>query len=175
MEVVAPVDATTLLSKIEQHIHPGTIVWSDIWAACNGVQHPTPVAQHQTVNHTIEFVDSVTSIYTRTYSHIGTVFRGKLSMWKAATTSCSVPTLMSSSVWLEHHGTTALCSLYQDVGLLYPVWSTTLEDTWFFQLIISRTLGRPSNEYHVVSMFTFRTLLPSGIAWHALIVRRVIE
>ena len=49
MELVASCDAATLLPIIQRHVHPGTIVWSDMWAAYNNVQHLPPVAQHQTV------------------------------------------------------------------------------------------------------------------------------
>ena len=49
MELVAQRDAATLLPMI---------VWSDMWAVYNNVQHIPAVAQHQTVNHSIEFVNS---------------------------------------------------------------------------------------------------------------------
>ena len=39
MELVAQWDAATLLPIIQQHIRPGTIVWSDMWAAYNNIQH----------------------------------------------------------------------------------------------------------------------------------------
>ena len=46
MQLVAQRDAATLLPIIQQHVRPGTIVWSDMWAAYNRVQHLPPVAQH---------------------------------------------------------------------------------------------------------------------------------
>ena len=49
MELVAQQDAATILPIIQQHVCPGTIVWSVMWAAYNRVQYLPPVAQHQTV------------------------------------------------------------------------------------------------------------------------------
>jgi hypothetical protein len=78
MELVAQRDAITLLPIIQRHVHPGTIVWSDIWAAYNNVQDLPPVAQHQTVNHSIEFINSATGVHIprgggvgNTSNHIG--------------------------------------------------------------------------------------------------------
>ena len=42
VELVAQRDAATLLPIIQQHVRPGTIVWSDMWTANN----VPPVAQH---------------------------------------------------------------------------------------------------------------------------------
>ena len=48
MELVAQWDAATLLPIIQQHVHPGTVIWSDMSAAYDGVQHLPSVAQPQT-------------------------------------------------------------------------------------------------------------------------------
>ena len=58
-------DAATLLPIITQHIRPGSIVWSDQWAAYRRVQTLTPAAQHQTVNHSIEFINPTTGVHTQ--------------------------------------------------------------------------------------------------------------
>ena len=65
MELVASCDAATLLPIIQRHVCPGTIVWSDMWAAYNNVQHLPPLAQHQMVNHSIEFVNSTIGVHTQ--------------------------------------------------------------------------------------------------------------
>ena len=65
MEPVASCDDATLLPIIQRHVHPETVVWSDMWAAYNNVQHLPPVAQHQTVNHSIEFVHSTTGVHSQ--------------------------------------------------------------------------------------------------------------
>ena len=58
MEIVDQQDAAMLLPIIQQHINPGTTVWSDMWAAYNGVAELPGVAAHQTVNHSIQFSKS---------------------------------------------------------------------------------------------------------------------
>ena len=53
MQVVPRRDAATLLPIIQQHLHPGTEVHSDEWAAYRQVQQLPPVTQHLTVNHSL--------------------------------------------------------------------------------------------------------------------------
>ena len=55
-------DASTLLPIIQRHIGPGTRIWSDQWAAYNGLNGLG--YQHETVNHTIQYVDPVTGVHT---------------------------------------------------------------------------------------------------------------
>ena len=69
MEVVPRRDAATLLPIIVQHVKPGTEVWSDEWAAYNGVSTLPGVSAHRTVNHSLHFKDPVTGVHTE---HIGT-------------------------------------------------------------------------------------------------------
>ena len=64
MEIVDQRDAATLLPIIERHINPGTIVWSDGWAAYNRVAGLPGVAGHQTVNHSIQFINPRTGVHT---------------------------------------------------------------------------------------------------------------
>ena len=71
MELVAQRDAATLLSVLQRHVRPGTIVWRDMWAAYNNVQHLPPVTQHQTMNHSVCRVCQV-SHWGHTSSRIGT-------------------------------------------------------------------------------------------------------
>ena len=58
MELVDSRDAATLLPIIQAHVHPGTIIWSNCWAAYNNVHLLPPVQSYSSVNHSIEFVDS---------------------------------------------------------------------------------------------------------------------
>lgn len=65
-EIIDQRDAATLLPIIRDHILPGTIVWSDMWAAYNAVGALPGVAGHDTVNHSVQFVNLVSGAHTNT-------------------------------------------------------------------------------------------------------------
>ena len=122
MQIVPQRDARTLLPIIRQHVRPGTIVRSDEWWAYNRVQQLNPVA-HQTVNHSITFVDPVTGVHTQNAKSYWNQVKTKFKCMKG------VHELMLSSyldefMWRERHGKTAsaeLQSLCRDIALRYSV------------------------------------------------------
>ena len=59
MEIVDQRDAATLLSIIRDHTLPCTTVWSDMWTTYNAVGALPGVAGHDTVNHSVQFVNPV--------------------------------------------------------------------------------------------------------------------
>ena len=69
---VAQRNAATLLPIIAQHVRPGTVVYSDEWAAYNTLATTTGNT-HLTVNHSLHFVDPLTSAHTQ----------GVESMWSS--------------------------------------------------------------------------------------------
>ena len=56
MQIVARRDAATLLPIIQQHVAPGTTVWSDEWAVYARINTLPNVSRHSVVNHSIQFV-----------------------------------------------------------------------------------------------------------------------
>lgn len=47
------------------HLQSGTIVHSDEWSAYHRVQQLTSVAQHEVVNHSLNFVNPTTGVHTQ--------------------------------------------------------------------------------------------------------------
>ena len=65
MEVVPTRDAATLLPIMWQHVADGSIVWSDMWTTYNGIQLLPIVSNHDTVNHSVEFINRATGVHTQ--------------------------------------------------------------------------------------------------------------
>ena len=61
MEIVSRRDASTLLPIIQAHVLPGTIIYSDEWAAYNQVQNLPNITSH----HSLHFVDAATGVHTQ--------------------------------------------------------------------------------------------------------------
>ena len=57
-------DAATLLPIISTYIRPGSIVYSDEWRAYSQLATTTG-CQHNTVNHSLHFVDPATGAHTQ--------------------------------------------------------------------------------------------------------------
>ena len=64
-EVVQNRTAATLLPIIQAHVRPETTVHSDEWSAYRQLQGLPNVQQHQTINHSLRFVDPTTGVHTQ--------------------------------------------------------------------------------------------------------------
>jgi len=64
MEVVSYRSAETLLEVIKRVCKPGTIIYSDEWAAYRKIQEKLGF-EHKTVNHSLNFVDPKTGVHTQ--------------------------------------------------------------------------------------------------------------
>ena len=65
MCIVPNRSAQTLLPIIQQHVHCGTVIYSDEWAAYRRVQQLQPVSSHSTINHSLHFVEPATGVHTQ--------------------------------------------------------------------------------------------------------------
>ena len=121
--LVANKDAQTLLPILQQHLRSGTVVHSDEWAAYRRVQHLPSVAQHQTVNHSLHFVNPATGVHTQHiesyWNRVKTKFKRMKGVHETMLESYS-----DEFMWRERHGRTAytaLNSLIRDISLRYPL------------------------------------------------------
>jgi transposase-like protein len=65
VRVVENRSADTLLNVIAHHILPGSIVYTDMWKAYDGIEDKLGLS-HFTVNHSVEFKNSITGVHTNT-------------------------------------------------------------------------------------------------------------
>jgi len=65
MQVISILNAAIVFPIIEQHVHPGTVVHSDEWAAYHQVQQLPSVKHYSWVNNSLTFVDPITGTHTQ--------------------------------------------------------------------------------------------------------------
>ena len=114
--------ARTLLPIIAQHVRSGSVIYSDQWAAYNQVQQLQPVSSHQTVNHSVNFVDPATGVHTQNIESYWNRVKRKFKRMKGVHESM-LHSYLDEFMWRERHGRsapTALASLCRDISLRYP-------------------------------------------------------
>ena len=123
MEVVQKRDAPTLLPIIQAHIAPGSVVHSDQWRAYSQVSSLPGIAAHNTVNHSINFVEPVTGVHTQHVESYWNRVKVKLKGMRGCHAH-QVPSYLDEFMWRERHATTgeiAFYSIMQDIADQYPV------------------------------------------------------
>ena len=113
---------STLLPILQQHLRPGTIVHSDQWRAYSCVQQLQSVSQHQTVNHSLNFVDPTTGVHTQNIESYWSRVKRKFKAMKGVHESM-LNSYIDEFMWRERHGSTAstaLVNLCRDISLRYP-------------------------------------------------------
>ena len=76
------------------------MIWSDMWAAYNGVGQPPGVAQHQTVNHSVEFIDRQTGVHTQNIESYWNRVKIKLKRMRGCH-STQLPSYLDEFMWRE--------------------------------------------------------------------------
>ena len=122
MQVVPLRDAATLLPIVQAHTLPGTIVHSDEWAAYRRVASLPNVAHHDTVNHSVEFVNSTTGTHTQIIESYWNKTKIKFK-WMKGCNASMLPSYLDKFMWRERFGKTAneAFNIARDIADQYPV------------------------------------------------------
>ena len=111
-------DAATLLPLIVANVLPGTIIWSDEWAAYGRIPLCRDQPQngggpmgyiHQSVNHSVEFVDPVTGANTQRLEREWERCKLQLMRLNKGTSCALLPGHLASFWWSSLNGQ-AKCS-----------------------------------------------------------------
>ena len=123
MEIVPDRTAQTLLPIIQRHIHPGTIIHSDQWRAYSNVGGLPNVSGHETVNHSLHFVDPVTGVHTQAIESYWNRTKIKLKKMKGVSEN-QLPSHLDEFMWRERYGQThaiAFYSIIDEISRQYPI------------------------------------------------------
>jgi transposase-like protein len=119
IELVPRRDALTLIPVIQRMVLPGTTIWSDEWAAYNGL--PGVGYPHQTVNHSQRFVDPVTGCQT---NNIEARWNACKSKFKArfGVPRDSLPSYLDEYLWRSRRSKEAVFNdIIEAIKVKYPV------------------------------------------------------
>ena len=132
MQIVSSRDTATLLPIIAAHVAPCTEVHSDPWSAYNRVGFLPGVADHLTVNHSLYFVDSVTSTHTQHIESYWNWVKDKLKSMRGCRAGQAL-SYLDEFMWRERLGYDSFICFYNilcHIAQQYPVpWSQVAELT----------------------------------------------
>ena len=119
MELVPQRNATTLVPIIQRYTRPGTRIWSDEWAAYNGLNAIGYI--HETVNHSRYYVDPVTGVHTNNiearWSACKSTFKRRYGIARHL-----LPSYIDEYMWRSvHRRPDVFCALTDAIRRQYPV------------------------------------------------------
>lgn len=125
MQIVPDRRATTLLPIIQSHVQPGTTIHSDCWRAYNNVSALPNVSSHQSVNHSLNFVDPVTGVHTQHIESYWNRVKIKLKRMRGVTEE-QLSSYLDEFMWRERIATllckkVAFDEIMADIATQYPV------------------------------------------------------
>ena len=122
MQIVQDRTAATILPIIQAHLAGGTIVHSDQWESYSQVSRLPNVSQHETVNHSVEFI-SPTGIHTQNVESYWNRVKTKIKRMKGCHEQ-QLASYLDEFMYNKRHGQTAYeCfnSIIRDIANQYPV------------------------------------------------------
>lgn len=122
LQTVDKRDAATLLPIIERVVAPGSTVHSDEWKAYKKIQEKCGL-QHQTVNHSINFVDPIDGTHTQNIESYWAKAKYKFKVMKGCKAE-SLPSYLDERMWRDRYGKNteeAFTSICSHIAEQYPV------------------------------------------------------
>ena len=124
LQLVRRRNAATLLPIIRRKVRPGTIVHSDQWAAYNRIQRDLGLI-HETVNHSVNFVDPASGVHTQNAESNRSAAKEKLKKMKGNTNSNFLQEYLQEFTWRrwygEPHPNGCFQRILQDIADQYPL------------------------------------------------------
>ena len=124
LQLVRRRNTATLLPIIWQKVSPGTIVHTDQWAAYNGIQRDLGL-NHQTVNHSVNFVDATSGVHTQHAESNWSAAKEKLKKMKENTNREILLEYLHEFSWRcwygEPHPNRCFQRLIEDIAEQYPL------------------------------------------------------
>jgi len=93
-------NAATLLPVLQQHVLPGTI-WSIQWAAYRQIPQVTRLP-HQTVNHSLHYVNPGTGVNTNTVENMWRCAKDKFKCMHG-TSQAHITSYLQEFMWRRQH------------------------------------------------------------------------
>ena len=119
MQIVDRRNAEMLLPIIQRHFLPGSIVYSNQWAAYNRVGNIAGL-EHHTVNHTLRFVDPVTGVHTQNIESYWNRCKTKIKSMKGIRRHM-LPGYLDEFMWREQAGADKFNEILNEIALQYRV------------------------------------------------------
>ena len=92
-----------LVKVIQRNVQPGSLVYTDEWAAYRRMQRVLGF-NHQTVNHSVNFVDPVTGVHTQHAESNWSVAKDKFKKMKGNTNPNFLQEYLKEFMWRRWHG-----------------------------------------------------------------------
>lgn len=90
----------TLLDIITQHVHPGSVIYTDMWKGYLNIIYHNDM-KHYTVNHSKNFVDPITGVHTNTIE--GTWNGIKINIAARNRTKTDMPKHLQEYIWRKEN------------------------------------------------------------------------
>ena len=117
MEIVEKRDEATLLPIIKRVTRSGTIIHNDEWKAYRNISTKLDL-EHQTVNHTLHFVDPETLVHTQHIESYWNKHKHSIKMMRGCKRD-SMQSYLDQFMWMERNKTNMFFKLCEEIQHRY--------------------------------------------------------